>query len=355
MNSTCSTPIKEANHKDRIITFDLLRIIAAFAVVILHVSARNWHNSFPSTEWEIRNLYDTTVRWSVPIFVMISGALFLDSSKSLSLSRLYKKNVLRIVVAFLFWSIIYTLFFSFRKRYWGNYNDYLINIINGPVHLWFLKMLLGLYVIIPLLKEFVVKRSLELYFIFLSLITTFILPMVIDAIGLLSPLLATILNNNINQIGLNVAVGYSGYFVLGHYLYNNSICRHHRMVIYFLAIISFLCVGLGTHLYSHHSNQPEEYFYSYLNIFTLIEATGVFLFFKYSFTHLSPTTQHAIILVSNCSFGIYLIHLMLIEILFRFLLTSNGILQLILIPMLSLLVFVSKQFSLNYKFLLSFY
>ena len=58
---------------------------------------------------------------------------------------------------------------------------YLINIINGPVHLWFLKMLLGLYVIIPLLKEFVVKRSLELYFIFLSLITTFILPMVIGA------------------------------------------------------------------------------------------------------------------------------------------------------------------------------
>lgn len=71
-----------------------------------------------------------------------------------------------------------------------------------------------------------------------------------------------------------------------------------------------------------------------------MEASGIFLFFKYSFTHISPKIKHAIILVSNCSFGIYLIHLMIVEIFFRFFLTSNDMLQLFLIPLLSLLVFV---------------
>lgn len=347
MNNNCPTPINEATHKERIITFDLLRIVAAFAVILLHVSALYWYNCFPSTEWEIRNLYDTLTRWSVPVFVMISGALFLDSSKTISLKRLYKKNVVRIVVAYLLWSIFYLIFYSYRRGYLSNFHFNLISIINGPIHLWFLKMLAGLYVVIPLLREIVVKRRLELYFLFLSLITTFILPMVLDAIGLSSAKLLSILNNNINQFGLKMAVGYSGYFVLGHYLYNYNISRHHRMVIYFLTIISFVCVGLSTHLYSHHTHQPEGYFYSYLNVFTLMEASGIFLFFKYSFIHLSSKIKHAIILMSNCSFGIYLIHLMIVEIFFRFFLTSNDMLQLFLIPLLSLLVFVLSFFIIS--------
>ena len=101
---------KRRIESQRIIAFDVMRIISIFAVILLHYSSQRFYISFPSPEWEIRNVYDAMVRWGVPVFVMISGALFLDSNKKLSIKRLYTKNILRITCAFLFWSLIYLLY-----------------------------------------------------------------------------------------------------------------------------------------------------------------------------------------------------------------------------------------------------
>ena len=63
----------------RILYFDFLRIFATLAVMVLHVAAQNWYGtSVPSFEWQTFNFFDSIVRWGVPIFVMISGALFLN-------------------------------------------------------------------------------------------------------------------------------------------------------------------------------------------------------------------------------------------------------------------------------------
>ena len=68
----------------RIIYFDYLRAIAVFSVIVLHVAAQNWHNADTNTfEWNVFNIYDGVSRWAVPIFVMISGALFLGRDYSL--------------------------------------------------------------------------------------------------------------------------------------------------------------------------------------------------------------------------------------------------------------------------------
>ena len=61
---------------------DNSRIIAILAVVFLHVSAGVVTESVIGTEsWWVGNLYDSLVRWCVPVFVMISGAVLLDHSK----------------------------------------------------------------------------------------------------------------------------------------------------------------------------------------------------------------------------------------------------------------------------------
>lgn len=65
--------------KSRTAYFDYLKIIATFAVVVIHTVAKKWYSAgVESTEWQILNLYDSLSRWAVPIFVMVSGALFLD-------------------------------------------------------------------------------------------------------------------------------------------------------------------------------------------------------------------------------------------------------------------------------------
>ncbi|EMH1199379.1 acyltransferase family protein [Serratia marcescens] len=67
------------------------RIIAILAVVLLHVSSRviTW-SELGSNDWWYANLYDSLVRWCVPVFVMISGALLLAPEKAEPLGVFYK-------------------------------------------------------------------------------------------------------------------------------------------------------------------------------------------------------------------------------------------------------------------------
>lgn len=91
---------------DRQAYYDILRFFATFAVMILHIAADNWYGTdIHSFEWNISNFYDSIVRWGVPVFTMISGALFLSGNQPIE--RIYKKNISRIITAFLFWSLFY--------------------------------------------------------------------------------------------------------------------------------------------------------------------------------------------------------------------------------------------------------
>ena len=64
----------------RCIYFDILRIVACFAVIIIHVCSWYLYSDINSPNWQVFNFYNSIVKWSVPIFVMISGALFLKAN-----------------------------------------------------------------------------------------------------------------------------------------------------------------------------------------------------------------------------------------------------------------------------------
>jgi surface polysaccharide O-acyltransferase-like enzyme len=95
---------------------DILRIIAIFSVLLMHTAGHTssfFQNSPQTFTYQFLSIFDTATRFAVPVFVMISGALFLDSNKVLSTKKLYRKNILRLVIAFFFWSLIYVLFYWF--------------------------------------------------------------------------------------------------------------------------------------------------------------------------------------------------------------------------------------------------
>lgn len=321
----------------RYIKFDILRIIAAFAVIVLHVSARRFWVSFPSYEWEVLNVYDSISRWGVPIFVMISGALFLDSNKPFSIKKLYGKNIVRILCALVFWSVIYQLYkTNADTTIW----QFVYGVIKGPVHLWFLKMLLGLYVAIPILRYIVINRKLELYFLVLSFITAFTIPHMIKTIGYYDPKLNVAATKLINTIGLEVASGYTGYFVLGHYLSTINIKRI-RKFFYCLGILSFFAVIIFTSVLSHYFNYPKVVLYDNLIPFTLFESVAVFCLVTYNVGHVPNRFHKLIIHLSKMSFGIYLIHILIIQMaddLFG--INSSVFNAAIFVPCFSIIVFV---------------
>ena len=78
----------------RLWNLDILRIVAISAVVVIHTTQNMSKLDVTGLDWAVLNVYDGLVRWAVPVFVMISGVLFLNPAKEQPLKKLYTKNVL---------------------------------------------------------------------------------------------------------------------------------------------------------------------------------------------------------------------------------------------------------------------
>lgn len=81
-----NTTLKTNN---RIISYDVMRIFAAVAVVMIH-SVAEFIKDCPvmSIDYAVMNIIDSITRFSVPLFVMISGALILDEEKEFSMKKM---------------------------------------------------------------------------------------------------------------------------------------------------------------------------------------------------------------------------------------------------------------------------
>ena len=137
-------------------SLDVLRVIAAFSVVVLHVSGQFIMASpVGSAEFCISNFMNSISRFGVPVFVMISGAIFLAEEKMVTIPKIWFKNILRLLIVFWVWSFGY---YVFQSLYFWNYdfwNQGLLRTITGCVyaseHFWFLFMIIGLYALVPIL------------------------------------------------------------------------------------------------------------------------------------------------------------------------------------------------------------
>ncbi|MEE3325182.1 MAG: acyltransferase family protein [Methanosphaera sp.] len=177
--------------KSREISFDILRIMASFAVMMIHISSQNWYEvDIYSYEWMIFSFYDSISRWGVPIFVMISGALFLGNCRSIK--RIYKRNIFRIITAFIFWSFFYA---SIMFVCGCSLKEALACFFRGFYHMWFLFMIIGLYMITPFLVAIVKDKKLINYFLLLSLLFAFALPQCISIISMISSEYGTFLQS----------------------------------------------------------------------------------------------------------------------------------------------------------------
>lgn len=106
---------------------------------------------------------------------MISGTLFLD--REISMKKIYSKNILRLVISFFVWSSIYAVFVH------GSVMDKVTAIIKGPFHMWFIFMIIGLYICLPIIKAIVKNPFTAKYFLVIALIVTFIFPTVTSLIS----------------------------------------------------------------------------------------------------------------------------------------------------------------------------
>lgn len=326
--------------KRRIEYFDYLRILAMLAVIILHVTAGNYYIvGIDTYEWQVLNFYNSCVRWAVPVFVMISGALFL-SGKDVSIEKLYKKNIFRMIIAFIFWSCIYAI--NKKIANGGDVKSLLEDILMGHYHMWFLFMIVGLYMIVPFLRKIIESEVLTKYFLILSFVFTILIPYICVFISLYSNRMLNIINTNVGNMYFHLPIGFAGYFILGFCLNKKEINKRTRGIIYVIGLIGFLATMALTYWISNVNGTATVDFLRNFTVNVMLEAMLVFVFAKQNLNNLKLNINVKIVIskLAKYSFGAYLVHVLIID-----KLASNGIYAvaynpLISVPIISLIVFV---------------
>lgn len=151
---------------DREKWIDWMRVAACLMVMVVHSTEPFYLGGEGSrilTEGDAywASFFDSFVRACVPLFVVASS--YLQFPLHYSTGKFLRRRALRVLVPFLCWSIVYALA-------WGepvdNLRSLLLNFNYAAGHLWFVYMLVGIYLLMPMLSpwaERVGKRELQFY------------------------------------------------------------------------------------------------------------------------------------------------------------------------------------------------
>lgn len=284
----------------RLAWLDALRTLSAFAVVWLHVSA-GVVDSYPRaslTDWWIGNIADASVRWAVPVFVMISGGLILPRAGGQSISEFYRRRILRLCVPLFFWSAAFVFYAGLQGGF--SAKGILLGFLRGApyYHLWFIFMLVGLYMAAPFLARLATSVSKrELWF------------MVLGGYLLLSlhEGLCTIRESVEHNDVFIQWIAYLPYFVAGYLMLSTSpFGKRRNWIILFLFSVAAISIGTGILLPILGAPRSWTVMYGYLNPFVAVSAFSVFQIFH----SLNISEQLANILskISIVTLGIYLVH-----------------------------------------------
>ncbi|MBR6655134.1 MAG: acyltransferase family protein [Alistipes sp.] len=152
--------------ENRVVWVDWMRVIACFMVIVVHATEPFYLGGDGSqilTEADAywASFFDSLVRACVPLFIVASS--YLQFPLHYSSGEFLRRRVVRVLVPFLLWSAVYAFA-------WGepveNFKNLLFNFNYAAGHLWFVYMLIGVYLLMPLLSpwaERVSKRELQVY------------------------------------------------------------------------------------------------------------------------------------------------------------------------------------------------
>lgn len=143
----------------RIVFLDYLRFAACLMVMAIH-AAENYYlgGAAPdvthvASRWDMLwvTLTEAVCRVAVPLFAMASAYLLFPVRRPTG--EFFKRRFVRVVVPFAIWSVAYAAASG------GNLSQLFFNFPDAGGHLWFVPMLLGLYLLMPLLSPWAEKVS----------------------------------------------------------------------------------------------------------------------------------------------------------------------------------------------------
>jgi surface polysaccharide O-acyltransferase-like enzyme len=290
---------------------DVIRTLAIFLVIMLHASIEPTPGFVETAQqatvhfWAM-NVYNSLSRVSVPLFVMLSGALLLQPFKNEPLGVFLKKRFRRIGPAFVFWGVAYFAWRTFVNGETLTVNSVVQGILQGSYfHFWFLYMIIGLYLITPLLRLFVDHADLKVlkYIIVLWFVGVAINPLIGAVTGY--------------RIDTNVFViaGWLGYFLLGVYLQKERVRSRFLVAV---MVLGYVWTMLGSWVLTYTVGGDTSYFfYDFLTANIILTSAALFqLLLTVSpdfFTNRFQSGGTLVSLISKYTLPVYLFHVMILE------------------------------------------
>lgn len=304
---------------NRIIFLDYMRVIACFMVIMVHscefffidgdnIGIRNLYDGF----WV--SVIDSAFRCSVPLFVMISAYLLVPLKTDAA--TFLKRRLIRVVIPFIIWSLLYATL----PYLWGGLSSnevassltrLLYNFNGASGHMWFVYMLIGIYLFMPVISPWLEKsgkRSLQGY-LFLWILSSFF------------PYLRSYVGDIYGECYWNeyhllwYFSGFLGYVILAHYIRTYLTWSRQKMLILgsLLYIAGYLITATiwFNRIPTSTSLQSLELSWRFCTPNVIAMSFGAFIVIQSLFSHRSQPSR-IIRDISDLSYGIYLMHIFIL-------------------------------------------
>lgn len=307
-----------SHHREHLFWINVIRAVAAFGVVMVHVAAdviTEW-GVVPKDWWWAANVFDSLERGCVPIFIMVSGALLLSSRESYK--DFFTKRFNRVFIPFITWTLFYLLW---KKLFYlpdMGFAEALSRVVSGNVifHLWFFYVLAGMYLVTPIFRILIAHARPKdvFYFIVLWFMAGSLLPFIQKVM---------VMGGNPDfhfNLPMEPVQGFIGYFVLGYFIRQYVLEKWVPLAgMVWTGCLAFCLVG--TWLLARHFQGFKELFYDNLAPNIVFYCASFFILVKFMVPavegRIPSGVKSAVIGISRASFGIYLIHPAVLDVLVK--------------------------------------
>jgi surface polysaccharide O-acyltransferase-like enzyme len=211
-------------------------------------------------------------------------------------------------LAYLIWATVYALHSASPG---AGFRELVHAAASGHYHLWYLPFLCGVYLMLPFLQKIAEDEHLTAQLLGLSLVIAQGIPWMVDLAAVLLPEWSKALRAVENHLHFTFFFDLLSLLLLGHLLARREISQKARRLLYGAGILSIPLTLAGTVFLTGVTGSPSSIFFDHASPTTLCAGAALFVFAKY---HLTALPRWAAWLADR-SFGVYLIHVLVLELL----------------------------------------
>lgn len=303
---------------------DLLKIVSAFCIVVLHVNSNSLHkvqNFLSENHLCTANAVHQLLYVAVPVFMILTGAGMF--SKTMNGYKAIWPNVRKVLICIVLFGSVFELSRIVIRHESISALQFLCDVINGNSwsHMWFLSQLLGIYLIAPLLSSFFEKSKISDVWILAVLGFVFVIlgPFLFGLAGI--PYVSF----------FTVNISFFVYVLIGYLIEHtgDEFLLKYRFIFLCGLIVAAAGVILYT-LYSGNSTMLEDNPITFICAVMLVFSAKAFVIGQ---------TSEKMVKLSRCALGVYIIHPAMIHLLLEVIPNPHLTMPFVSVPILSLFIF----------------